>query len=352
MQLKIHELENVIFRVGPLREQNGLYKNGCLIESSKLNNNIPVSKSFAPDRQPKTITRPVFYLGVLYSCWGNCITDNLKHLWPLAHPEQHPILKDCIFAYSEVRLFGKALPANYYRILQILGIPESRLLKIEETIHLSKCYFADPCYVQIASRREHTFTQEYQDLVDSIIRLCPSTEVKKSAKVYFTRTRWDRWEYGEKSIENAFRDADYAVHSPEKMTFNEMISVLQSAETFASTEGSCAHNSIFLRPGTETILLRKFDYVNTYQAAINKARNLKVRHINAHFSHIFYDNKDKLGGPFFMYPSRALRNAIGIRTGRFPLLEFVKYLCWSTTLHYGHLAGEFLRRHRPSSSLK
>lgn len=160
MQLKIQKLENVIFRVGPLREQNGLYDNGTLLEPSKLNNNIPVSKTFVPDKQPPTISKPVFYLGVLYSCWGNCITDNLKHLWPLAHPEQYPILKDCIFAYSEVKLFGKPLPTNYYRILQLLGIPERRLLKIEETTRLSECYLADPCYVQNSARREHSFTQE------------------------------------------------------------------------------------------------------------------------------------------------------------------------------------------------
>lgn len=352
MQLKIQKLENVIFRVGPLREQNGLYDNGTLLEPSKLNNNIPVSKTFVPDKQPPTISNPVFYLGVLYSCWGNCITDNLKHLWPLAHPEQYPILKDCIFAYSEVKLFGKPLPTNYYRILQLLGIPERRLLKIEETTRLSECYLADPCYVQNSARREHSFTQEYQNLIDFIIHSCPRAKIKTSAKVYFTRTNWDRWEYGEKSIEQSFRDAGYAIYSPEKMTFDEMISVLQSSETFASTEGSCAHNSIFLRPRTETLLLRKFDYVNTYQAAINKARDLRIQHINAHFSHIFYDDNDRLGGPFFMYPSKALRNAISVHSRHFPLLEFAKYLCWSTTLHYGHLAGEFIRRHRPNKSLK
>lgn len=352
MPLKILTLENAIFRVGPLRENNGLYINGKLIESSKLNNNILVSKSFTPPSQPTSITKPVFYLGVLYSCWGNCITDNLKHLWPLIHPEQHPILKDCIFAYSEVKLFDKALPTNYYRILQILGIPESRLIKINETTRLSKCYLADPCYVQNAAPREHSFSQEYRDLIDFIIHSCPRTTIKTSNKIYFTRTNWNRWEYGEKSVEKSFRDAGYAICSPEKMSLDEMITVLQSTEKFASTEGSCAHNSIFLRPGTETLLLRKFDYLNTYQAAINKARELRVQHINAHFSHIFYDDNDRLGGPFFVYPSQSLRNALGIHGKHFPLLEFVKYLSWSTTLHYGHIVGEFIRRHRPSKSRK
>ena len=352
MQLKLQKLENVIFRVGPLREQNGLYKDGKLIPSSKLSGRINVAPDITDLSAKEHVSPPVFYLGPLYACWGNCITDNLKFLWPFINSSKHPEIANCKLAYSEVTLFGRGLPSNFFRILELLGIRRERLIKVSATTSFDCCYLADQCYIQDAELGKNIATDEYWQIVDNICEHCVQTPEKTPEKIYFTRSKWHRWEYGEQSIETAFQKAGFTIYSPENLSFDDMISILSHAKTFASTDGSCAHNSTFLKPGTETILIRKFDFFdNKYQSCINETRPLNVQYINAHCSFIFYDNNDKIGGPFFMYPSKELKNALHTNAP-FPLLDFFKYLAWGFALHYGHLVGEFIRRHKSATTIK
>lgn len=345
MALSITRLQDVVFHVGPKREDNALYQDGALIESSKINHRINAPKTASEGKIGLSIEKPVYYLGVFYTCWGNCITDNLKFLWPFTQKDKHPFLDDCLFVYSKVKLFGKDIPPNFTAILDTLGVPKDRLLEITDTTLLRQCYLADESYVQDPVADKNSFTPEYTNTIDFICKKHPPSSGTHNPKVYFTRTSWDRWEYGEKSIEDSFRSAGYSIFAPEKLSLAKMISILQGADVFASFEGSCAHNSIFLRPATKAILLKKLDFVNKYQASINVARNLDVMHINANISFLFYDDNDKLGGPFFMYPSKQLRRFLGTRWS-FPIIEFIKYLSWGFALHYGHLLGEFIRRHK------
>jgi len=349
MSLSINLVQDAIFSVGPKWIDNGLYDNGQLIEGSKFNRRIAVPKTIAKDNYDSVITEPTFYLGVLYSCWGNCITDSLKFLWPLLNAERYPYLKNCKFVYSEVKLFGKPLPDNYWKILRMFGITEDRIAKLHKNTLLSQCYVADECYVQDDKTGLNYGTDEYNDVIDFICRKCTEANPgDRSDKVYFTRSNWHRWEYGEKSVEDVFKKAGYSIISPECQTLEEMVATLQNVSDFASTDGSCAHNAVFLRPGTRAVFLRKFDFNNKYQRSINEIRKLNATFIDANLSRIFYDDKDKLGGPFFIYPSKALRSYLHCK-GAFPVLEYLKYLLVANTLHYGHLLGGFIRNHSKKS---
>ena len=66
-------------------------------------------------------------------------------------------------------------------------------------------------------------------------------------------------------MENVFRKKGFKVFSPEELTVKQQIALLMNCDEFASTEGSCAHNSIFCKPGTKVLILRKADYANSYQ---------------------------------------------------------------------------------------
>ncbi len=343
--LTIRTFHDVIFRVGSTWHDNGLYAEGRLIPSSKLNQRVSVPESIGFDDYSAVISEPVFYLGVLYSCWGNCITDNLKFLWPFLQLDKYPFLRDCKIVYSEVRLFGKPIPDNYLKILSMFGISLERLVPIRENTLLRECILAEESYIQDPACDENLYTNEYRGVIDHIRERCNAMidqGEKLPKKVYFSRSRWHRWEYGERSLEDVFARAGYEIVWPELLSLEKMVAMLSHVKDFASTDGSCAHNSVFLPYGAAAVLIRKIDYKNKYQIAINKARNLDVTMVDANLSIVLYDDNDKLGGPFFVYPSRDLENLLGVK-GNFPVGEFIRYLCWSLTLHYGHLVGEAIR---------
>lgn len=79
---------------------------------------------------------------------------------------------------------------------------------------------------------------------------------------------------------------------PEKLTTDEQLNLLINAESFASTLGSCSHNSIFLRDGTEAIFIpRSANRFAEHQQAIDQIANLNAIYIDSTFSIFEYGNR-------------------------------------------------------------
>ena len=77
----------------------------------------------------------------------------------------------------------------------------------------------------------------------------------------------------------------YAIVRPERLTLDEQLNILINAESFASTIGSCAMNSLFLRDGTETILIpRAAKKFGGYQETINQLNSLKAIYVDSSLS--------------------------------------------------------------------
>ena len=82
-----------------------------------------------------------------------------------------------------------------------------------------------------------------------------------------------------------------------------------NAESFASTIGSCSHNSIFLRDGTEAIFIpRAYDKFEYYQQILNQVHPLKEIYIDSSLS-IF--SESQISGDYFYITSKQLRNFFG-----------------------------------------
>ena len=77
----------------------------------------------------------------------------------------------------------------------------------------------------------------------------------------------------------------YAIVQPEKLTTDEQLNLLINAESFASTLGECAHNSVFLRKGTEAIFIpRSANHFTGYQQVINQVRALHAHYVDSSLS--------------------------------------------------------------------
>ena len=345
-RLNVACYDNCLMVPGPSGDKAALYDcNGDLVVGSPLNRGCQVSTRLRSLMPKRIIETPVFYLGVLYSCWGHCITDEIKFLWPFQRLTQYPKLCNCQFVYTVVDCLGRAIPENYYLLLEELGIARERLMEIKEPTLLRECYFADECMWYDPGEAKRYFAQEYCDLIELVCARNSTPLDRQPTKVYFSRSSWNRWEYGELSIDKAFANAGFEIVKPEDLRFHEMVRMLQNVDVMASSEGSCAHNALFMKKGAKTIYLRKFDYTNRYQLAIDEIKCLQAYYVDPYIPFLYYDNRCKTCGPFFFYPNKRLKELLGV-SASFPFKAFFRFVCWSVVLHYGHIVGEKIRMAR------
>lgn len=233
----------------------------------------------------------VVYAGFFLNCYGHGITDNIKKLWWL---KQNSWEGKIIY----ITELNAVLPAWQKEIFRLIGIDCDKWFHITTPMRFRKVIIPDNSIIN--NNEYRCFTDKFRWLIDCIKANIPN-EGQTYDKIYFTRTGIPNiWrEYGERKIEKVFKQRGYQVISPEKLSVTEQIRLMMYCTHFASTEGSCAHNTLFCRPNTEVAILRKADYANSYQLMINKLAQLNITYIDIHHS----SRADKLQpwhGPFYM----------------------------------------------------
>lgn len=295
------------------------YKHNCRAIDDIVQNGLPID-----EKEIESCEEDVLYIGMFMPPWGHYFTDNIKHLWPLVAEK---CSNDKFHDMPVVFIFEQTnIPDNFYQMLELIGIERQRLRRISKPTRFNSVVVPDQCFFYDP---EHDFelrcTKEYYNLID---RLTSKIEPKKGyEKVFFTTSSFAgrAGNYGVYEIDKVFEKLGYAIISPEKMNFVEMVSLLKGCKYFAATEGSAGHNSLFLEKGTECVFLRRVDAVNIYQHMINYVRELNVTLIDAHFSFLLYYKPIPWNGPFFLYCSKQLRKWSGVWRP-FPLGQFVRYV--------------------------
>lgn len=303
-------------------------KNGAYIEESAY----VERRSFGytvDDNEVISSHEHVIYIGFFLNCYGHGITDNIKKLWFLKSDTYKVRFSDYSIVYITER--NEPLPKWQKEIFSLAGFDSEGWIQIVKPTKFEKVIIPDN---SLQCANEHrTFTLQYTEIIDCIKRNCTDENMHYD-KIYFTRTGINNYwrECGEERVESYFKRHGYTVISPEKHSVKEQISMMMNCKSFASTEGSCAHNSVFCKQGTEVILLRKADYANAYQIMINEFAKLNVTYIDVHKS-VRTDKLQPWHGPFFIYVSPFLRkyfHELPIDTYLFdPLYWIYRYCKWS-----------------------
>lgn len=321
---RILELENACVVPRSRASAGGMFADGRRIPDSAFGEAIPVG-----DEPPNVFSdvpfedEEVVYIGMLLPAWGHCLTDNLRHLWFLVD-DRYGSLKNCTMVYTAWN--RDPLPENFFKILDHLGVARSRLRKIGNPVRFRKVHFPTPCFrgETTAGRHFRTYTREYGRLIEKVGAGIPPHAGADS--VYLTRNGLQPYrDCGEGLVEDAFLRAGYAVVRPDSLSLEDQIALLKGCRRLAGTDGSVLHNSVFLSRGASLAIVRKADYFNSYQGALNQLRDLDVTYIDAHKS-VMNSAERPYEGPFFMYVSGHLAKFAGIRKGPFPVFLFVRYV--------------------------
>lgn len=241
----------------------------------------------------------VVYIGCLYHIWGHAITDNFKKIWYLYNIKQNLKL-----VYITVN--NTPLPPYVYELFELAGID---LHKAEHITHITRFKeIINPDNSIININEERYFSNEFIQIINKINSKIPPRNV---GKVYFTRTHLKQnRDIGEDKIEEVFRKKGYTIIAPEEYSIKEQLTILKNCTYFVATEGSISHSSIFCKPETEVILLRKINYVNPYSCFINQMRSLNVTYIDIHHS-VLSPKEFPWRGPFYLYITYSLSRFIG-----------------------------------------
>lgn len=269
----------------------------------------------------------VFIGNLVYPAWGHAITDDLKYLWWLLtddfkklRQEQKPILVCIKSKYIDT-------PLILSTFLTAMGIEDSSSFQMIETpTRFLEVYVPEPSFLATKGKMRFWATEFYETI--QAIKAHFANTQEYYDKIYLSRSKQKgHRDFGESCVEHAFKQAGYHVIHPEKLSIAEQISYISHANVMAATEGSISHNAVFMKQGATLIVLRKTDFVNQYQLAVNEINRLNVFYIDTHLS--FLNNKKTpIVGPFFIYVNDKLARFLNTKR-HFPLIEFVQYIRWS-----------------------
>ena len=254
-------------------------KKFSFIESSFVHNGV--GGAYTPTEEIFHSSSTVIYLGLFYPVWGHCLTDNIRRLWFLKSDVCKEYFKDCPIVY--IPWGGKFKledMQNFRRLLELLEIEVDKLQPIYYPIQFENIILPDESFYFEDDVRK--FTNEYRETIEVVKNFALKNQTSSAKKIYYF---YGRNQIGEEKLAEYFSSKGYEIISPEKLTLDEQLNLLINAESFASTLGSCAHNSLFLREGTECIFIpRVANRFRTYQTTINQINKLNAVYIDSTLS--------------------------------------------------------------------
>ena len=280
-------------------------RRGAFVKNSFIFNGM--GAAYTPTEDVKHSSATVVYLGIFFPVWGHCLSDNLRRLWFLKSDAFKKYFKDCTPVYISWNNGADRLDIgkqeNFRRLLEALDVDISRLQAVDQPTQFANVILPDESF--FADGDERFFTPEYVDTINRARNFALKNRTPSAEKVYFF---YGRNQVGEERLAQYFGAKGYAIVQPERLTLEAQLNILINAKSFASTLGSCSHNSIFLRDGTDVILIPRspFKFSWYYQQIFDGIRNANVHYVDSSLS-IF----NQIIGPYCFVLSRELKNFFG-----------------------------------------
>ncbi|KGI22382.1 glycosyltransferase family 61 protein [Hoylesella timonensis] len=305
MSLAVQKIESGY--ILPYRKGKG--EGGVLTSSLEFVKNSTLHEEFTDGayefdkRNVVQVTEPVIFIGTLISVYGHAITDNLKKVWWLKSQEAMELLKSGI-KIVYITFQGKPLESYAKELLQLADVNISSLVEIVSVTRFQSIYIPEDS-IKIIGNSERIFFPPFATL---IFRIKQSVEHQGGGdvyeKIYLSRKELhDKKDFGEEAIENLFAMHGYKVIYPEKLSIVEQIWIVSHCKEFVATEGSISHQAIFCSQATKVVILKKANYINSYQNMIHNLIQANAVYISVHHS---IGRKDAWKGPFYLCITRDL----------------------------------------------
>ncbi|MCR5119652.1 MAG: glycosyltransferase family 61 protein [Lachnospiraceae bacterium] len=242
----------------------------------------------------------VVFCGYFARGWGHFLMESICRLWYLT--ENDPSVDEWVFVTGENGPTD-IIKGNFLRFFKLLGIENKvRILN-------RPAVFREVIVPELSYSRAHYYTDEYTSLLNMVCEsaLKDASFENLPDKVYLSRrhvydkkhfyggTRYR--EYGLDLMDDYFERNGFRIVFPERTPLPELIALLRNANTVASESGSCAHNLVFLSPGSSDIIMERHAFGNDHQAEIDVILDLNTTYVDACYG--LYP-MDAFGGPYIL----------------------------------------------------
>ena len=256
-----------------------LYPDGSMIEESQIGGVFGGAYPFQADELVEC-PYPVYYIPIIPKHWGHFLLDVLSRFWFVTDgtDQGYPIVF-CGKDFEEHRITG-----NYLEALNALGIDESRMVFVENPMRFERILIPQASYGDGRPFCD-AYLKTIRKLKENVLDSAAAEELKPYEKIYFTRTQFRRahmTEVGEKEIEELFRDNEFQVLAPEKLSFTEQVFYFSTAKEIASLSGTISHNIMFCGEGTEVAVLNRCCLPNQAQFSVNQMSKAKVTYVDCY----------------------------------------------------------------------
>ena len=265
------------FGAGGIVDSQGEFINNSFIHYGKGGVYTPSPQDI--QYRPET----VIYLGLFYPVWGHELTDNIRHVWFLKSETFRTEFKNCPLVY--IPWLGSTIEQyqSSRRLRELLGVDVGRLQPITRPTLFDRIILPDESFYSEADNIQK-FTAEHRELLESLRHFAMKNRTPTSSKkLYFF---YGRKQIGEERLAEYFKSKGYDIITHEqRANLDEELNLLINAESFASTLGSCAHNSVFLRDNIEVIFIpRSAKALSPYQLTLDQFHPSNATYIDSSFS--------------------------------------------------------------------
>jgi capsular polysaccharide biosynthesis protein len=188
------------------------------------------------------LDRPVIFCGVVNSHWGAFLTEGISRLWVLAEsdfPADVPLLW----------LRWKRLSTPHLdRFLYHAGIKQERILRLDQATTLAEVLVPHPSF----AIRSHAFGCHLSLPEQVAEEICTQNGERTNQPVYLSRrllAESKRRSPGEDMLEEVLQRRGVRVVSPETMSYEDQVRMVNSHELFIGCIGSAFHSLMYARPG-------------------------------------------------------------------------------------------------------
>lgn len=276
--------------------------------------------------------KKVVFLGFILTGFGHSYTDDLRKFWFLETDECKTLLSEgaeLVYTTS----WNSPLPNQVVEILGLAGYDISQTRHIKDLTQFDEVYIPDNSIIALDYGR--MYCDIYAEAIERIKNNIPQGKAW-GEKIYFSRVKFSegkKKEYGEKSVERVFKKMGYTIIIPEDYSVVEQIQMLKQCKSFAATEGSVAHLSLFCKPKTNVVIINKARYLNFHQVMINEFADLDVTYIEAH--HSIKANQDyPWWGPFYLCVNNYLERYVGHIIPHVPYWILPSYWEYTSNIPY------------------
>ena len=260
-----------------------------------------IMETYTPKDEIPFFNTTVVYLAMYFHVWGHCITDEIRRIWFLKTDVYKKNFSSCPIVLNNSIQGGRIIP-QFIELLKILEIDLDKVRILDKPARFRKIVFPDDSF------KHRMFTNEFVETIEIVRNYAQKNFTKLPQKnIFFHHDKG--MSCGSVRFAKYFASKGFAVIKPENFSLKDQLNILANCEKFASTVGSCSHNSVFLKDHTEVLLIPRSagKLNNSFQIVLDQMHDKNIFYVDSALSVFAF----KSNGPFCYLISPQLKKFFG-----------------------------------------